>query len=268
MGFDTSAALSGAASGALAGAPLGPVGIAGGALIGLAPSLFKLFSGASQKNQANQIQPYNPGYQINNQVLDNARILGDRYNNYTLPGYTQAQGNINNTYQNAYSQGVQGATSGADVADLAAKLAYGKNVAQQNLTAANAQGKDAALQPYLEANAAAGQQFQNKNEYDNQQYQQQLRQKAALIQAGNTNEYNALDTGASVLSAYLNPKSTISFGDDGMGKAKNLGSIFASANSSNPSTAVSPNGQQLFPTDSSGNIDFAKLYQRYPNASN
>lgn len=258
---------SGAASGATVGSIVPGLGTVAGGLIGgaigLAPSLFKLFSGASQKSQANKIQPVNPGYQINNQVLDNARILGDRYNNYTLPGYTQAQGNIDNTYQNAYSQGVQGATSGGDVADLAAKLAYGKNVAEQNLSTANAQGKDAALTPYLQANEATGNEFQKKNEYDNQQYQQQLRQKAALIQAGNTNEYNSLDTGASVLSAYLNPKhTTTDFTNDNVGKAKALGSIFGGTDSTAP---TSPNGQPLFPQGSNGNIDWSKIYQRYPN---
>lgn len=250
-------ALSGASTGATIGSVIPGLGTVAGGLIGgaigLAPSLFKLFSGNSQKSQANKINPVNPGYQVNQNVIDNANILRNRYSNYTLPGYGVAQDNINRGYQDAFSKGTQGATSGADVSDLAAKLAYGKNVAENNLEAQNAQGKDAALGQYLDANAAAGQQYQQKNAYDRDLYQQQLREKAALTQAGNTNQYNAIDTGASVLSSYLNPKHTLlDFSGNGVnGKAKTLGSIYDSP--INPTPATSMNWQNV--------------YQRYPNSN-
>jgi hypothetical protein len=266
MPVDVQSGLAGAATGATIGSVVPGIGTAVGAvaggLIGIAPSLFKMFSGANQKNKANQINPYNPGYQMNQGILNNQRIISDRYNNYTLPGYTQAQNNINNTYQNAYSQGVQGASSGGDVADLAAKLAYGKNIAENNLSAQNAQGKDALLPTYLNANAQAGQEFQDKNAYDRQQYDRQLREKAALTQAGNTNEYNALDTGASVLSAYLNPKHvTTDLSNQGVGNAKPLPSVFSSTAA--PAPTQSPY------TDSQSNqvpayTNWKNLYSRYP----
>lgn len=222
--------LSDVGTGAAAGSVFGPVGTVVGGVIGLAPSLFKLFSGSLQKKQADAINPQNPGFQVNQNVIDNANILRNRYGNYTLPGYGAAQDTINRGYQDAFSKGIQGASSGGDISDLAAKLAYGKNVAENNLEAQNEQGKDAALGQYLSASTAAGQQYQDKNTYDRDLYNQQLRQKAALTQAGNTNEYNALDTGASVLTSYLNPKMTTS-SLDGVttktGKAKQLGSIFA-----------------------------------------
>lgn len=241
-------ALSGAATGAVLGSAVPGIGTAVGAVaggvIGLAPSLFKLFSGASQKKQANAINPVNPGYQVNQNIIDNANILKNRYLNYTLPGYGQAQDNINRGYQYAFSKGVQGASSGGDVADLAAKLAYGKNVAQNQLEAQNAQGKEGALMPYIDASAAAGQQYQQKNAYDIDQYNQQLKQKAALTQAGNTNEYNALDSGASVLSSYLNPKSISATTDLSAStknsKAKSLGSIFSDGGFSTTDGGVSP----------------------------
>lgn len=231
--FDTKGALSSAAAGALAGSAFGPVGTVAGGLIGIAPSVFKFFSGSSQKRQADAINPINPGYEMNRQVIDNARILRDRYGNYTMPGYGQAQNQINNNFQNAFSQGVQGASSGGDVSDLAAKLAYGKNIAEQNLETQNAQGKEAALGQYLDANAAAGRESQAQNAYERDQYNRQLLQKAALTQAGNTNEYNALDTGASVLSGYLNPKQMLQ--DQTIDtNVKKAGSIFQNTTSENP----------------------------------
>lgn len=245
-------ALSGAASGATIGSVVPGLGTVAGGLIGgaigLAPSLFKLFKGNSQSNQANNINPVNPGYQVNQNVIDNANILRNRYGNYTLPGYSQAKDNINRGYQDAFSKGVQGATSGGDVSDLAAKLAYGKNIAENQLETQNAQGKDAALGQYLDASTAAGQQYQNKNLYDQQQYQDQLKEKAALTQAGATNTYNALDTGASVLSSYLNPRHTVTdFSNTNSGKTKKLNSIF--------DTPVN--------TDVS-NVDYNQIFQRYP----
>jgi hypothetical protein len=222
-----------------------------GTAVSLIPSLYKLFAGNKQQDQAKRMLARNPGYQINNGVVDNARIIGDRYANYTLPGQTQAQNSIDNNFENAYTQGVQGASSGGDVADLAAKLAYGKNIAEGNLTAQQAQGKEALLPQLTQANAAAGQEFQNKNAYERQQYEAKLREKAGLTQAGATNEYNALDTGASVLSAYLNPKSvTTDFTNNTVGKGKPLGSLFDTPAPVQTNTALDPN------------FDWSKIYMR------
>lgn len=236
-----------AAAGATIGSIIPGLGtVAGGIIgagIGLAPSVFKFFSGNSQKNAANQINPYNPGYQINNQVVDNGRILGDRYNNYSLPGQTNAQNKINNTYQNAFVQGSQGASSGQDVADLAAKLAYGKQNSQNQLQAQQEQGKDAALGGYLNANAAAGQQFQNKNQYDIAKYYQDLARKDSLNSAGNTNEYNALDNGSSVLSSLFLPKTAINYGGNTT-NPQTQQSIFTSGGNTGNSS-VSPTDQPV-----------------------
>jgi len=228
---------------------------AGATAVSLIPSAVKFFNGASQKKQAKAINPTDPGYQMNQGAIDNARILRDRYNNYTLPGYSQAQNQINNTYQDAYSKGVQGATSGGDVADLAAKLAYGKNIAENNLATQNAQGKDAALGQYIQANAAAGQEGVNANAYARDQYQRQLMQKAALTQAGNTNEYNAIDTGASVLSSALYKKASPTSNDNNS-DASTLGSIFST--SKTPSTGLTNAGLGGY-NRPDGGIDWSKI---------
>lgn len=179
-----------------------------GIATGLVPSLFKAVSGFKQLNQAGNINPSNPGFTMNEGVIDNARVLQDRAGNYQMLGYGQAVNNINSANSQAFSQGVQGATSGGDVLDLASKLAYGQTQQLNRLATQNAQGADNALLQSLNANAQAGQQYQDKNAYDRDIYQQQLREKAALTQSGNENLYGALDSAATIGTTLLNPRAT------------------------------------------------------------
>lgn len=167
-----------------------------------APAIYKGIKGISQSNKANNMNPINPGYQINQQVIDNAKTLSDQYGNYQLPGYTQMANGINNNFQNAFGAGVQGATSGADIMDLATKIAYGKNQAYNQLGEENAAGKQQALGSYLDANAQAGQEYVNKNAYDRDLYSGQLKEKAALTQAGAANTYGAIDQIAGIAGKY------------------------------------------------------------------
>lgn len=181
---------------------MGLFDVLGGAL-SIGPAIFKGIKGISQINQSNAMHPNNPGYQMNQGVIDNAKTLSDQYGNYLLPGYSQAKSNIDNTFQNAFSSGVQGATSGGDVLDLATRMAYGKNNAYNNLDIQNAQGKQSALASYLQGNAAAGQEYVNKNAYDRDIYQGQLREKAALKQAGEANLFGGIDQAAGAGSKLL-----------------------------------------------------------------
>ncbi len=180
--------------------------------IGLIPTLYKGISSIFQKNKANKINHVDPGYAINNAVVDNARTLSNRANNFQIAGYDNAVNNINATGANAFNAGVAGASSGGDVLDLATRIAYGQGQRLNQLALENAQGADQALLQSLNANAQAGQEFQNKNAYDRQQYERQLREKAALTQAANENAYGALDTGATVVNSLLNPVPTTSNG--------------------------------------------------------
>lgn len=180
-----------------------------GAGIGLIPSIFKAVSGFKQLNEAGKINPINPGFQINSQVVDNARVLGNRAGNYQMAGYGNAVNQIGTSTANAFAQGSQGASSGGDVLDLATKLAYGQQSQLNNLAVQNAQGADEALVQSLNANAQAGQQYQDKNAYDRGLYDQELRRKAALQQAGSENLYGALDTAATVGTTFLNPRKSL-----------------------------------------------------------
>lgn len=174
--------------------------------ISLLPSLFKGIAGLGQKRRANRINAQDPGYELNNQVIDNAQQLKNRYLNYEMPGYDQQLNRIGTNYASAFNQGVQGATSGADVLDLATKLAYGQGQQQNQLAVQNAIGRDQALLQFQNANALAGREYQNRNAYDREMYQRKLAEKAALTQAANENLYGALDTGSSVLGGILTPK--------------------------------------------------------------
>lgn len=191
--------LGSAATGFAAGGPIG-------AGISLLPTAFKAIQGIGQRRRANRINPADPGYAVNNQVIDNARILSERAGNYQMPGYNQAKNNISSTYGNMFNQGSQGATTGADVLDLATKLAYGQGQQLNTLATQNAAGAENAQLQALQANASAGEEYQAKNAYDRDVYQQKLREKAALMQAGTENIYGAADTGASVGAAYLNSR--------------------------------------------------------------
>lgn len=176
--------------------------IAGGA-VALGAAAYKGYKGIQQTNAANKIKPVDPGYQVNQRLIDGAKTLSDQYGNYTLPGYSTMQSGINRNFQNAFDSGVQGATSGGDVLDLATKMAYGKNQVNNQLGMQAAQGKQSALGAFLNANANAGQEFQNQNAYERDMYQGKLREKAALTQAGATNTFSAADQIAGVGSKYL-----------------------------------------------------------------
>lgn len=187
-----------------------PIGAIFGAAAGLIPAIFKGISGLGQIREGNKMKPVDPGFRRNEAVIDNARILGDRYANYQMPGYSQAQNQIGASTANAFAQGSQGASSGGDVLDLATKLAFGQQQSLNQLALQNAVGKEQALSQSLNANAAAGQEYVNENAYDRDIYQQQLRQKAALQQAGNENLYGAIDQGASVAGSLLTPMRSVS----------------------------------------------------------
>lgn len=171
--------------------------------ISLIPSVFKGITGLFQKNKAKDINPINPGYQMNTSVIDNATNLTNRANNYTIPNYAGAVNNITSSGATAFNRGVQGATNSGDVLDLATRIAYGQNSAMNNLAGQNAIGAERAYLQGIDAQNAAGEEYQAKNAWDREQYMQQLREKAALEQSGTSNIYGALDSAAGVASNAL-----------------------------------------------------------------
>lgn len=176
--------------------------------VSLLPSLFGAIRGGRQRREAKRLRnsAVDPGYQMNQGVIDNARVLQERASNYSMPGYQQALSNINQSYGNAFNQGVQGASSSGDVLDLASRIAYGQGQATNELAFQNAQGAEQAQLQSLQANAQAGQQYQDANAYQRGLYQQQLAEAAAMYNAGETNIGNALGDVANVgTSLLMNP---------------------------------------------------------------
>jgi hypothetical protein len=227
--------------------------LVGAAVVSAAPAIYRGIKGISQTNQANALKPADPGFQMNQGVIDNAKTLSDYYGNYNLPGYSKMLDNVNSNYQTSFENGVQGATSGGDVLDLASKMAFGKNQALNNLGVQTAQGKQAALGDYLQANAQAGQQYQDKNSYERDQYDKQVRAKAALTQAGAQNTYGAVDQLAGTAGKLLTgmgdsstDKTTVNGGLD-----KNASSTYNKYFYPNGSPKFDKMGNQLQPDMSS-----------------
>lgn len=181
-----------------------PLPLLAAAAISAAPSIFGAIRSVGQRRQAKRIRAnaVDPGYEMNSGVMQNKDIMENRYNNYTLPGYSSQMNNIGANAATAFNSGMQGASSGGDVLDLATKIAYGTGQQQNQLMLQNAQGKERALGGFMDANVAAGEQRQNANAYKRQQYQGQLDEAAALYGASDQNMNNAI-TGLSSIGTSL-----------------------------------------------------------------
>lgn len=186
--------------------------VAAGVSVGTAA--FKFFQGRAQARQARQIREsaVDPGFERNQGLIDSSRMLGDRYFNYTLPGQSVMEQNINLGASEAFSQGVRGATSGQDVMGLATRVQQGRQQGLNQLGVQSAQGREQALLQYLDAQNAVGADSVRVNMLENQRFDQQMAEAAALQQAGVTNQYGAVnELGAGVsqaASSYFSPQWT------------------------------------------------------------
>lgn len=175
---------------------------------------FKFFQGRSQSRKADRIrrEAYNPGFERNQGLIDTENTLRDYYTNYQMPGYGQAVQDVNMAANTAFNQGVQGASSSADVLDLATRVQYGRQQGLNQVALSSAQGREQALMNYLQAQNAVGQDSVRVNMLENQRYDQQMAEAAALQQAGVTNQYGAInELGAGltqVANSYFSPQWT------------------------------------------------------------
>lgn len=182
--------------------------------LALGTAAFKFFQGRSQARRAEEIRrnAYDPGFERNQGLIDTENTLRDYYTNYQMPGYGQAVQGVNLAANTAFDQGVQGASSSADVLDLATRVQYGRQQGLNQVALSGAQGREQALMNYLQAQNAVGQDSVRVNMLENQRYEQQLAEAAALQQAGVTNQYGAInELGAGltqVASNYLSPQWT------------------------------------------------------------
>jgi hypothetical protein len=163
---------------------------------------YKVYTGIKQKNQANQIAKNNvfvpqtmPG-----QVSLATNLAADNFNN-GMPGMTQAQTKIGRNAANAFYNGSQGASSGGDVLDLAARIGQNETDATNQLAGQNAMYKTQALGGYINALNNEGE-WQNRLYQNNvkEPYQSKAQTAAALYGAGNINEFNGIDGAASAIT--------------------------------------------------------------------
>lgn len=183
----------------------GTTGVVGAGL-SLIPTVAKIFTGAAQRRRANRINPVDPGFQMNTGIIDNKRQVDDMYNNYTLPGKSAILNSLQATAANSIDTATQGATSSGDVLDAATKIGYGEGQNINALGIQEAQSKQALLPMVLDANAAAGNELVRKNQFDEQRYQAQVAEKAALLQGGATNSFSGFDDLATLGGSLLNYK--------------------------------------------------------------
>lgn len=194
-------ALGDVGTGATVGSSFGPWGTAIGAAAGLGLAGVKYLLGAGQRKAAAAIHPYNPGYQMNNEVIDNARIAGDTYSNYQLPGYSQLLDNLKGSYNTSIMGAERGGTSSTDVLDAANKANATQGQQLESLAVQNAGGKQNSLTAYLAAKAAAGAEYQDKNTYDRNEYEKQLQLKNGLNNNATANMYGAADQAGKLVSS-------------------------------------------------------------------
>jgi hypothetical protein len=188
--------------------PTGVWGQALGGALSIGGLIYKGIAARNQLKKANALRPIDPGFKENSGIIDNQRILNERFNNYVLPGKQNAINNINLNGQQAYQTAESGATSGGDLIDAATKISYGTNNAIGNLAVQEAQAKDNLLPQVLNANAMAGNELVKRNEFDNGRYQDMLNDKNALTQAGNINAFSLVDDVGTLGGSLLNYKTT------------------------------------------------------------
>lgn len=196
-------------TGAQYGSKFGPWGTIIGAGAGVVYGGAKYLLGSAQRKAANALHPIDPGYQLNNEVIDNARVLGDQYANYQLPGEQQAVNNIKGNTAAGFVRAQQGATSGADLLDAANKGAYVERQQLENLATQSAAGKTSILTQYLAAKAAAGAEYQNKNAADRERYAQQMQLKNQLNNNATANQFSAADSSGKLIASIFASKGGI-----------------------------------------------------------
>src|SRR5690242_14586550 len=83
-----------------------------GGLLSAGGLIYKGIAAKQQMNKANALRPFDPGFVANPGIIDNQRIVNERFGNYVMPGKQEAINNINLNGQQAYAGAEAGATSG------------------------------------------------------------------------------------------------------------------------------------------------------------
>lgn len=163
--------------------------------LSLAGSVGKYLTGRSQAKKAERLRNslVNPGITQNYGLERTSDILGQNFNNYNLPGFSNMLDKIRSNQAFAINQGINAAGSSGDILDLVTRSQSVTDNATQNLYMQQAQGKQQALNDYLNSVNAVGADQVRVNQLENQRYQQGLAEAAALEGAGMQNQFGAMN---------------------------------------------------------------------------
>jgi hypothetical protein len=177
-------------------------------LPGLAMAGAKFFQGMKQKRMADKIVAINPGYQMNTAKIDAASAYGNRFGNYEIPGKAQIMNNMGRSGAASLNTIQQGASSAADIISGATAVNNSQNDQMNNLAVQEAQSKDSMFDKVVGARVDAGQEYVKKNEYDREQYDRKLQEKADLTNASLANKFGAADQASKLVAGMLSYKKT------------------------------------------------------------
>lgn len=160
------------------------------------PGIAKLFGGGSQIDQAKKLDASNKftAYQTPAQILEATKLAEQEFRN-GMPGMSTAVNNLGTSAATAFNNGVQGASSGGDVLDLATKVQMGQNEGVKGLNREALDFRTNALGNYTGA-------LQNEAQYADKAYQinqldpylRKANLAASLYGAGKTNQFSGLDS--------------------------------------------------------------------------
>ncbi len=169
--------------------------IAAAAIVSGGLGVYKAVEGANQRADAKKLAASNvfTPQRMPGQVQLATNLAAKNYYN-GLPGTAAAQQMIGRNAAQSYYEGSQGASSGGDLLDLAAKTNMGANMATNNLAQQSANYKAQAAGAYQAAlNNEAGWEDRLYQNNELQPYLRKANTAAALEGAGATNMFSGLD---------------------------------------------------------------------------
>ena len=208
--------------------------IAAAGIISGGLGIYKAVKGANQVSDAKKLAKNNmfQPEQMPGQVTQATNLAAQNYFN-GMPGTQAATQQIGQNGANAFYNGSQGASSGGDLLDLAARIGQGQNVATNDLATRGAQYKAQALGGYQSALNNEGQ-WQDRLYQNNvlQPYLRTANQAASMYGAGQQNMFSGLDdigtTAVGAATQYAKPQVGTMFERNGLSPLDPARSIYPS----------------------------------------
>lgn len=185
--------------------------VAGAALGAAVP----IITGAAQKSRAKKIRnnAVDPGIQPNYALDRVTQTLFQNYSNWNLPGYSKMIDQIGSNQASSNANVLNAATSSSDILNGITGNQVAADTSAIGLALNQASGKERALMSYLNSVNAQGQDQLRMNAQENERYQAELREAAAIEGAGIQNMNNGFQdllTASSAMVGNFLPRQTVS----------------------------------------------------------